>query len=249
MPRVILKGEVHTSKSDLKEEKDLIRDRDVDFLILEKNKERAKLKLSNVLYLIYFELFSIAMKIPYVNKEGLEDIANQRGIKVCPTRKNNLEIFKESPLWYDFLSFILSFFLLAYGLFLVYKLPNIPIFIRSIDLILINLLGTIFVFLGMILPVVMARLYEMSNKLKINRDKKIAEKISKFSEKGNVLAILGQRHLPNIEENLDKDISDKRVSVCKGDKYKTIKEIIFPLLKGLIVFSIILPSFMYLLRN
>lgn len=191
MPKVILKKEHHTSKSDLKEAKDIIEGEDIDILCLEGKVREENLSQDNFYYKIPIKLFTSFFSHLQTSKNTLIRSAEKRNIKVKFTRETDCEVFEIAPKHAKILSYILAFFLVSVGVIFLIASPYTYLLSAILSI-------TAFFFAPLIVPTFL-RYYNLKTGL---RDEKTAEKIKKEVKKGNKVLAAGIGKAHNLKKEL-----------------------------------------------
>lgn len=203
MADVIIKGEVHASRGDFEEERDLLAE-GVDTLIVEGSKEETGIRWLHGWFgaamLIFEYLFTSFL---YTDHQTLIDIAKGQGADVVYTRESDAALIENSHKVVVGAAFVLFYTF---------------IFTSAI----IGLVGPMMRGAGMLLmaglgPILLLRLHE-TRKSGDNRDKKIADKIAAAAEDGGrIVAVMGASHakrVPNyLPEEVDPEVKDPEYSV------------------------------------
>ena len=246
MPEVILKGEIHSSKGDLDEERDLVK-KGVDVLILEQDNPEMESKYG------WFDgwfqwsviLFFWFLETVYRSKMVLVDLADFQEAEIKYTRETNAEMLDDASTWAKGLgaSLFYIFLLVAVGL----GAASGPT-ISSLDI-----YGAGLLLLAVGLPPFIIRIHNMRSSTE-NRDQIIADKIAAAAEdNARVVAIVGWAHLPGIRDSLPDDLNPTVHRPVYGTcTTRHIKEIVPPLFKtALVLFSFYLLTvwgFSYMLE-
>lgn len=232
MSEVILKGEIHSSKGDLDEEREIVKG-GVDILILEQEDPEMKsaygwfdgwFQWSVIIFFWFFESV-------YRSKMVLEDLADFQNADIKYTRETNAEMLDKASLWAKGLGASLFYIalLVAVGLGAASG-PTISI---------LDIYGAGLLFLAVGLPPLIIRIHNMRSSTG-NRDQIIADKIARAAEDdARVVAIVGGAHLPGIRDalpdSLDPTVHRPVYGMCTG---RHVKEIVPPLFKtALVLFS------------
>jgi hypothetical protein len=186
---VVIKGEVHTSRGDFDEERNLLAE-GVDTLIIEGQREQAELGWLHgwfgIAMLIFEHLFAHFL---YTDQQMLVDIAEGQGAEIRYTRDSDADLLRNSHALVVALAFASFYFLIflsaVFGLLLDNQVNGAACLVGS----------------GLV-PILLLRVHE-TVKVKGNRDQKIAEKITKAANPGDrVVAVLGHQHAKNVPQYL-----------------------------------------------
>ncbi|WP_162989792.1 hypothetical protein [Natronorubrum halophilum] len=182
MSKVVLKGEFHSSKGDLKEEKELVK-QDFDVLVLEGQETESDYSLTEGWFQISIAaMFWLAGRI-YVSKDILLDLVEVQDTEVMFTRKADSDLLENTPLSMKLFSAILFYTLVPGSV--------------AVGLIFPKMWGATILFLGFVLPVLGIRIVNTRlTRDEKNRDKIMADKIADaVNEDKDVLAIVGNGHV------------------------------------------------------
>lgn len=232
MAEVVIKGEIHSSRSDFEEERDILAE-GVDTLVLEGQKEDAKYSWLHswfgVAILIFEYLFA---QFLYTDSQTLVDIAKGQGADVVYTRESDAELLTNSHRLVKALAFV-SFYACLF-ISVIY------------GLVLQNHWGGALWLIGSgLVPLLMLRLHETWKSTE-NRDEIIAGKIAGAAENGGrVVAVMGQSHAKNMEEllpdELDPEIREPNYGVFS---VQMARDMAMPVLRLTGTMSIVYPVFL-----
>jgi hypothetical protein len=188
---VILKGEIHTSESDLAEERDLLTE-GCDVLVLEGQQEDAEYGLLRSWYATAMGIAGLVLfRTLYTDHRILVDLADAQDADVMATRTSDAELVENANPLVEFVAG-----LLFYGIF------STSVFYGLITGETIS--GAILLLGSALLPILLLRYHGMTRRSgKLNRDSIIAKKITEASERSNrVVAVVGADHLHGVESQL-----------------------------------------------
>lgn len=230
--RVVLKGELHSSAADLHEEKALL-DEGVDVLVLEGGESPTRYRVLAGWFYVSISLLAWILESLYQSKDVLVDIADVRGIEVRYTRPDNDAPIRRAPLSMKAISAGLFYTLVPSSLWIGFVTPG-------------HLVGSLFLFLGLVLPVLVVRLYN-TNRPDVdgNRDRRIAETIVTAGGAGEtVLAVVGAGHLRGVESHLEGQVDlEVRAPVYDVWSLRHARAIGLPAVKaGFVLFSLYVAS-------
>jgi hypothetical protein len=246
MSEVILKGEIHTSKGDLDEEREIVKN-GVDVLILEQDDPEMESQYG------WFDgwfqwsaiLFFWFLETVYRSKIVLEDLADFQDADIQYTRETNAEMLDNASILAKGLGASLFYIILLVGVGLgAASGPAIS---------MLDIYGAVLLFLAVGLPPLVIRIHNMRSATG-NRDQIIAEKIAAAAEDdARVVAVVGGAHLPGIREALPDDLNltvhRPVYGMCTA---RHVREVVPPLFKtGLGLFSFYLLAvwgFSYMLE-
>lgn len=217
---VVVKGEVHTSRADLEEERDLLI-RGVDTLIIEGQRRDADFSLSRSWYgtaLLIFQ-WVIARNL-YTDTRLLIDLADAQGANIQFTRETDAEIIENVPQYIEASSAGIFYILLVtsviYGLFFGEMIT-----------------GALILLLSALLPILILRSYETIHADR-NRDEIMAQNIEDaVAEGGRVITVLGKAHYENIPEYLSDDLDPEYRPPKHGAiSFNTLRDIGIPVFEA-----------------
>jgi len=193
MSDVTIKGEIHASRGDLEEERDILAE-GVDTLVIEGSSED-ETGVSwlhawfEVAMMIFEYLFAESL---YTDHQTLVDIAKGQNADVVYTRETDSDLIDNSHKLVKGIAFVLF-----YGLGFLSALFGIfGLQFYGAGTLLLAGLG----------PVLLLRIYE-TKKAGDNRDRKIAEKIEEAAEGGDrVVAVMGNTHAKKVPDYLPEDM-------------------------------------------
>lgn len=238
---VILKGEIHTSESDLSEERELLTE-DCDVLVLEGQQEDAEYGLLRSWYATAMNIAGLVLfRTLYTDHRILSDLANAQGAEVVATRTSDAELVENAN---PIVEFVAGF--LFYGIFSTSVLYG---------LVTGNTIGGASMLLGSaLIPVLLLRYHGMSRKSgSLNRDNIIAEKITEAAEEGGrVVAVVGANHLQGVAAHLPDHIEPQTKRPAYGVfSLQHAKEIIRPAFTAFsvlfVLYLIVLEVFRWLI--
>lgn len=190
---VVLKGEIHTSESDLEEERELLIE-GLDALVIEGEREDAEYGIlrgwygtaMSIVGLVFFDIL-------FTDHRILTDLADAQKADVISTRESDAELLENA---HPLVEVVAA--LLFYGIFtgsLIYGLVTG----RTAS-------GAAYLLGSAILPVFLLRWHEMSQSdEESNRDQIIANKIVEATRgRGRVVAVVGGDHVEPIADKLPK---------------------------------------------
>jgi hypothetical protein len=186
---VVIKGELHHSVPDFKQEKEILQE-GVDCLVLEKSKEESEFHLRYIwFHALMWMLNNLFFNLIYTKSTILEEITESEGGYIRKTRKSDIEIVQNAPLREE---------LFALAIFLILITPSIylAIFQSAVKWLAVASLSFTFSALA---PPLLLRKWE-SNREDENRDKEIADIIAEAMENGGrVVAVVGGDHVDKIQ--------------------------------------------------
>lgn len=191
---VLLKGELHSSDADFREEKALLTD-DVDVLVLEGSEPRSGRRLLSGWFSVSVALLAWILESLYHPMEPLVDLASARDVDVVYTRPDDVAPFENAPTTMRAVSAGLFYTLVPGSLWIGFVTQE-------------DLAGSLLLFLGLVLPVLVVRVYNANRPSSPGyRDRRIAETIAGAGGPGeHVVAIVGVGHLHAVRRELPASI-------------------------------------------
>lgn len=221
---IIIKGEIHTSRTDLAQERDLLVE-GVDHLILEGPEEKAFYRIHQQWYgwimLAFKYLFA---KHIYTDHTILEDIADAQGAEVEFTRESDLDILHNSRLSIRLIAVLIFVLLILLSVFYG--------FIGNI------LTGSVVLLGSAMVPLLLLRIHE-SRRTGQGRDEKIAQQVSAAAQNGGrIIVITGHAHAEKVPQLLPENLPEPKLvpPELSALNPEHIKEILFP---GFVMFSVL----------
>lgn len=216
--QVVLKGEIHTSESDLAEERELLAE-GVDALVLEGEREDANYGLLRSWYATAMSIVGLVLfDTLYTDHRILADLAQAQDAELIATRDSDAELVENANPVVEVVAAVLF-----YG-----------IFVSSVfyGLLTGDTLGGALMLLGAaLLPVFVLRRHGMNRSSdEVNRDQIIANKIAEAAEEADrVVAVVGGDHLDSVAERLPNKITpEKRKPAYDIYSWEHAKEIATP---------------------
>jgi hypothetical protein len=203
--QVVLKGEIHTSESDLAEERNLLVE-GVDVLVLEGEREDADYGLLRSWYVTAMSIVGLILfDTLYTDHRVLVDLAEAQDAELVTTRESDAELVENANPLVEVVTAVLF-----YGTFVISVFYGLWTG---------DTLGGAFLLLGAaLLPIAVLRQHGMNRSAaKLNRDQIIADKVADAAEEDNrVVAIVGGDHLDTIAERLPDKINPEKREPAYG---------------------------------
>lgn len=203
MSDVVLKGEIHTSRGDLDEERELVRD-GIDALALEGQESKAQYSLTEGWFSATSWIFQLVMSNVYTDKRILEDLALAQDAEVKYTRESNAALLENAgriARWS------------AAALFYILFPASLLVGILTGD----TLSGAILLLVSSLAPILLLRVYNMRiSQEEENTDQRMADKIVEAAENGKVVAVMGEAHVDSVEEKLPEDLDVEKRGLAYG---------------------------------
>lgn len=232
---VVLKGEIHTSRTDHREERNLLTE-GVDTLILEGQAEKAEYGVRHQWFAYAMAIFQwVIVRNLYTDSRLLVDLAEAQGANVEFTRESDADIINNSSLLVEIFSaaifYSLAFISLLYGIFLNQRIT-----------------GALLLLASALLPILIIRVYETMH-AEENRDELMAELIENAAEDGGrTVAIMGERHYKIIPKHLSDNLNPElRPPNHEAVSLQTVKDIGVPLFEAFsdlfLLYTVLLVGF------
>lgn len=189
---VVIKGEVHSSRGDFEEERELLAE-GVDTLVVEGSEEETEVGWLHGWFGIAMMIFEyLFASFLYTDHQTLVDIAKGQGADVVYTRETDAALIENSHKLVVATAFVLFYFL---------------VFLSALfGLLGAEVYGAATLLMAGLGPIIILRIYE-TRKSGDNRDKKIAEKVEGAAEDGDrVVAVMGQSHAKKVPDYLPDEI-------------------------------------------
>ncbi|WP_265109169.1 hypothetical protein [Halosolutus halophilus] len=231
MSEVIIKGEVHSSRGDFREERDILAE-GVDILVIEGSKEETELSWLHgwfgVAMMIFEYLFASFL---YTDHQTLVDIAKGQEANVVYTRETDAVLIKNSHKIVVGTAFVLFYSLIFLSALLGFLGHHVY--------------GAVTLLMAGLGPIIILRIYE-TKKSGNNRDKKIAKKIEEAAaDGGRVVAVMGNSHAKNVPgylpEEMDPDVREPNYgffSVSMG------RDLFVPAVRMVGMMGVVYPAFL-----
>lgn len=227
---VHLKAEIHTSRGDHEEERELLRD-GVDALVLEGQETEGDYRISEVWFEQALSGMFYLLSPVYLSKKLLVDLAMLQEAEIYYTRESDADILRNAPISVRVISMSLYFLLLLGSV--------------TVGLLTGNYLrGAMVLAASFFLPVFLIRYYNSSfNSTDGNRDRIMADKITEAAQKHEtVLAIVGAHHSEGICNHISEELKVKFHPPSYGRASRDhLSEILLPLFK---TFSLLLTLYL-----
>jgi hypothetical protein len=235
MASPIIKGEYHSSRADLEDEREMLAE-GIDALILEGSEERGGYGRLHgwfgIAMLIFEYLFA---RFLYADHTILEDIARGQGAEVIRTRKTDADILHNSHAIVVAIAFATF-----YGLICASVVWGL-LFSETTGAALLVGAGVI--------PLLILRIHE-SWKDDGNRDQKIAEQIIEANQKyDRVVVVVGQKHAEHIPDYLPDDM-EYELKEPKHDTFSVpmMRDLAYPSLQLVATLGLVYPAFLFVAK-
>lgn len=228
----IIKGEIHTSRGDLREEREILAE-GVDTLIIEGEKEEADLGILHGWFGVAMIIFEyLFVRFLYTDHQTLVDIAKGQGADVVYTRETDAELITNSH------GIVVG---LAFALFYGFLITS-----AIVGLLDHTIAGASFLLASGLTPVLVLRLHE-TLKRDANRDKRIADDIiNAVEDGGRVVAVMGEQHFKNVPDYLPQEMdTDLRPPKYGMFSLTMARDLALPVVRLCGMLSIVYPVFLF----
>lgn len=225
---VVVKGELHSSRADLEAATDLVSG-GIDTLVLEQS-AGVEQPGTEGWFRLSVAVLAWLVASAYVSKERLVALAEQQDAEVVYTRQSDGEPLADAPLSVKVCAAGVFYTLVPGSIWIGFATPN-------------HLVGSLLLFLGLVVPVVAVRAYNAHRADYQNRNQRIAERIAAAAREGDrVVAIVGAGHLDGIVEYLPAELEVVvQRPAYSGTSVRHVREFIPEVVKvGLLLFSLYL---------
>lgn len=191
--RIVVKGEIHSSRDDLEKELALIK-QGFDVLVLEGAEEDPEYTLSGLWYYIASGLTFWLLNPIYQSKDSLIHVAEAQDIEIIRTRESDTDVLENASVFARLIALI-AFVVITFGGLLIGVQSNFW-------------LGYGLTVLGLILPPIYLRRQNMTAAAgEHNRDKLMADTIVKAAQDDrSVLAVVGASHTDGVQAHLPESL-------------------------------------------
>jgi len=235
--QVVLKGEIHTSESDLTEERELLVE-GVDALVLEGEREDADYGLLRSWYATAMSIVGLVLfDTLYTDHRVLVDLAEAQDAELVATRESDAELVENANPVVEMVAAVLFYGIFVGSVFTA-SLPGIR-------------LEALFCFGAALLPVLVLRRHGMNRTTdKLNRDQIIADKVAEVAEEADrVVAVVGGDHLDSVAERLPDEITpEKRTPAYGIYSWEHAKEVATPAFTAVSVLFVLYPVILELFQ-
>ncbi len=225
---VVVKGELHSSRADLEAATELVSE-GIDVLVLEQSAS-VDHEDTEGWFRLSVAVLAWLVESAYVSKERLVALAEQQDAEVVYTRQSDGEPLSDAPWSIKACSAGVFYTLVPGSIWIGFASPN-------------HLVGSILLFLGLVVPVVAVRAYNARRADAQNRNKRIAELIAAAArEDARVVAIVGVGHLDGIVAHLPAEMAVAvQRPVYSGLSVRHVRDFVPDVVKvGLLLFSLYL---------
>lgn len=228
---MIVKGEIHSSRADFKEERELLAD-GVDTLVIEGNEKETETDWLHGWFGIAMMIFEyLFASFLYTDHQTLIDIAEGQGADVIYTRETDTALVENSHKFVVGAAFVLFYFLVLLS--------------ALFGLLGLRMYGAAALLMAGLGPILILRIHE-TRKSGNNRDKKIAEKVEQATEDSSrVVAVMGNSHAKRVPDYLPGEI-DPEVREPKYGffSFSMGRDLFVPAVRMAGMIGIIYPAFL-----
>lgn len=231
MSDVVLKGELHTSRADLKEAKDRVMDAPDTVVVEGREPSMGPFDMAEGWFALSVLSFFWILENVYTSDGVLVDLAEAQGANVIYTRGSDMEMLDAVPIGIKVLAAGAFYLLIPASIWIGFLTGS-------------QLTGAYLLFLGIVTPIFVVRGYEL-RATPNHREQSIALEIVEAVHRGDdILAIVGNGHLERILDELPNDLEPEVIPPRYGPwSIPHLKDIGMPMFKaGLVLFSMYLLS-------
>lgn len=236
---ITIKGENHTSRKDLEEERQLILD-DYDAIILEGARSDPEYRAWEGWFHLLLLLFDMTVGHLYQDKSILIDLAEDTGTEVYFTRESDTDLLRNTPMLVH-----------LFGAGSFYGLVVFSLYKGVLDGLFI---GSLWLLFAIVFPLITIRFYNMKiRRGSSNRDEIIAQQISDAVENhSRVLAIMGDAHtngvISRLPDEFEIEYHESNTDLLSYESLREIARPTFTMLSEIyFIFFIIFHLFTYLI--
>ena len=231
---IVLKGEIHTSRGDLNEERELVRE-GIDALVLEGEGSDADYDLSEGWFSATSWIFGLVMSNIYTDNRILEDLALAQDASVIHTRESNADLVRNAGWFAKWTAALLFYFLFPLSLLIGIATGQ-------------TVTGALVLLMSSLVPLLLLRVYNMRrSEGEENTDQRMADKIVEAAEANEkVVAVMGQAHVDDVKERLPDslDVEERGVAYSVWSR-RHLEELIIPVFTGFSVLFVLYLVAMY----
>lgn len=218
---VVLKGEIHTSRGDLDEERELVRE-GIDALVLEGKGSDADYERGGSWFSATSWIFGLVMSNIYTDNRVLEDLALAQDASVIHTRESNADLVRNAGGFAKWTAALLFYVLFPLSLIIGIVTGQ-------------TVTGALVLLLSSLVPLLLLRVYNMRrSEGEENTDQRMADKIVEAAEDSErVVAVMGQAHVDGVKDRLPEDLNiDERGVAYPIWSRMHLEELITPVFTG-----------------
>lgn len=236
MSEVIIKGEVHSSRGDFEEERELLAE-GVDTLVVEGSEDETEVGWLHGWFGIAMMIFEyLFASFLYTDHQTLVDIARGQGADVIYTRESDAALIENSHK------------LVVAGAFLMFY--SLLILSAVVGVFGYKLYGAGILLMAGLGPILLLRIHE-SRKIEGNRDEKMAQKIEEAAANGGrVVAVLGNAHVENIPDYLSDEI-DPEIREPNYGFFSTSmgRDLFIPAVRMIGMLAVVYPTYLVVFQT
>jgi len=232
MSEVIIKGEIHASRGDFEEERDLLAE-GVETLVVEGSKEETEFGWLHGWFGIAMMIFEyLFASFLYTDHQTLVDIAEGQGAEVVYTRETDAALIENTHKLVVGTAFVL-FYLLLFASAMLGMLGS-------------QVGGAATLLMAGLLPILILRIYE-TRLAGENRGEKIAKEIEAAVEDGGrVVAVMGDSHAKRVTDYLPEEIApDVREPKYGFFSVSMGRDLFLPAVRMTGMFAVVYPAFLW----
>lgn len=232
MSEIIIKGEVHASRGDFEEERNLLAE-GVDTLVVEGSEDETEVSWLHGWFGIAMMIFEyLFASFLYTDHQTLVDIAEGQNADVVYTRESDAALIENSHKLVVGTAFVLFYLLIFVS--------------AALGILGSQVAGAGTLLMAGLLPILILRIYE-TRLAGENRDEKIAEKIEDAAEDGGrIVAVMGNSHAKRVPDYLPEEIEpDVREPEYGFFSISMGRDLFVPAVRMTGMFAVVYPAFLW----
>jgi hypothetical protein len=232
MSEIIIKGEVHASRGDFEEERNLLAE-GVDTLVVEGSEDETEVSWLHGWFGIAMMIFEyLFASFLYTDHQTLVDIAEGQNADVVYTRESDAALIENSHKLVVGTAFVLFYLLIFVS--------------AALGILGSQVAGAGTLLMAGLLPVLILRIYE-TRLAGEDRDEKIAEKIEDAAEDGGrIVAVMGNSHAKRVPDYLPEEIEpDVREPEYGFFSISMGRDLFVPAVRMTGMFAVVYPAFLW----
>jgi hypothetical protein len=232
MSEIIIKGEVHASRGDFEEERNLLAE-GVDTLVVEGSEDETEVSWLHGWFGIAMMIFEyLFASFLYTDHQTLVDIAEGQNADVVYTRESDAALIENSHKLVVGTAFVLFYLLIFVS--------------AALGILGSQVAGAGTLLMAGLLPILILRIYE-TRLAGEDRDEKIAEKIEDAAEDGGrIVAVMGNSHAKRVPDYLPEEIEpDVREPEYGFFSISMGRDLFVPAVRMTGMFAVVYPAFLW----
>lgn len=232
MSEIVIKGEVHASRGDFEEERNLLAE-GVDTLVVEGSEDETEVSWLHGWFGIAMMIFEyLFASFLYTDHQTLVDIAEGQNADVVYTRESDAALIENSHKIVVGTAFVLFYLFIFVS--------------AALGILGSQVAGAGTLLMAGLLPILILRIYE-TRLAGEDRDEKIAEKIEDAAEDGGrVVAVMGNSHAKRVPDYLPEEIElDVREPEYGFFSISMGRDLFVPAVRMTGMFAVVYPAFLW----